>query len=235
MADPKKDYKLEETTEPLQVPKRVAFIRKDFSALVKEEEEDLVMSYPDLLLRLLVGFEILVIVLAILSLAINAPLEELANPDHTPNPAKAPWYFLGLQELLHLFPPVVAGVLIPTLVIIALIVIPYFQINIKREGLWGEQSGATLIWLTAITLILVVVLSFFEAFSIAIPTIVVYGFMILPYFVSRETGFIGRLAHLSLAEWIMIWFVLVATTLTAIGILFRGPGWEWTWPWHGIY
>ena len=51
----------------------------------------------------------------------DAPLEELANPLQTPNPAKAPWYFLGLQELLHYFPPVVAGVLIPALVVLALI------------------------------------------------------------------------------------------------------------------
>ncbi|MFQ6114852.1 MAG: hypothetical protein ACE5NG_12355, partial [bacterium] len=62
------DLKLEEIIEPLQVPKRVAFIKKDTSALVKEEEEHLVMSYPHLLHRLMVGFEILVIVLAIFSL-----------------------------------------------------------------------------------------------------------------------------------------------------------------------
>ncbi|MFQ5706365.1 MAG: hypothetical protein ACE5HO_02895 [bacterium] len=229
------DFKLEEIVEPAKVPKRVAFIKKDTSALVKETEEDLVMSYPDLLLRLLIGFEILLIVLAIISLLLNAPLEELANPQHTPNPAKAPWYFLGLQEMLHLFPPLVAGVLIPTLVVIALIVIPYFEINLKREGLWRENQRTTLTWLTAITLVMIVVLSFFEAFAIIIPTAVLYAFMILPYVTGKETGFIGRLGRLSLAEWIMTWFVLVATILTIIGTLFRGPGWEWTWPWQGIY
>jgi menaquinol-cytochrome c reductase cytochrome b/c subunit len=235
MAGKKQDFKLEATVEPSTVPKRVAFIKKDFSAQVKEREEDLVMSYPDLLLRLLVGLEILMIVLAILSLLINAPLLELANPDHTPNPAKAPWYFLGIQELLHLFPPLVAGVLIPTLVVIALIVIPYFQINIKREGLWKNQPRVTLIWLTAIILALVIMVTFFRAFSIAIPTIAIYGLMILPYIIKKQTGLIGWLGQLSLPEWIMIWFVLVTGILTTIGILFRGPGWEWTWPWQGIY
>ncbi len=230
------DFKLEEIVEPLQVPKRVAFVKKDTSALVKEAaEKDQVLSYPPLLLSLLIGFEILVIILAIFSLIIDAPLEELANPEHTPNPAKAPWYFLGLQELLHLFPPFVAGVLIPTLVIIALVVIPYFDINLKREGLWKSQQQATFLWLTGVALVLVVGLAFFSAWSIAIPTILIYGLMILPYAIKKETRFSAWLSRLSLAEWVMIWFVLVATILTTIGILFRGPGWEWTWPWQGIY
>ncbi len=69
-----------------------------------------------------------------MSLFWDAPLEGLADPMQTPNPAKAPWYFLGLQELLHYFPPVVGGVLIPTLVVIALIVIPYFNVNVEAAG-----------------------------------------------------------------------------------------------------
>ena len=80
------------------------------------------------------------LVLVLLSLLWDAPLEGLANPMQTPNPAKAPWYFLGLQELLHYFPPVVGGVLIPTLVVLALIVIPYFGINIAGRRLLGEGS-----------------------------------------------------------------------------------------------
>ncbi len=231
----RENFKLEASVEPLDVPKRLAFIKKETSALVKAEEEDLVTSYPHLLLRLLVGFEVLVILLSVLSLLFDAPLEEFADPDHTPNPAKAPWYFLGLQELLHLFPPFVAGVLLPALVVIALVVIPYFEINIKREGLWKNQPGATFKWLTGVALILVAGLSFLHAFSVAIPTLIIYGLMVLPYIRKNETGLLGWLGRLSLAEWIMAWFVMVATVLTLIGILFRGPGWEWTWPWYGIY
>src|SRR2546430_3313108 len=74
--------------------------------------------------------------LVTMALLFNAPLEGIADPSHTPNPAKAPWYFLGLQEMLHYFPPIVAGVLVPTLVVIAHIVIPYFNINIEAEGLF---------------------------------------------------------------------------------------------------
>ncbi len=231
----REDFKLEASVAPLDVPKRLAFIKKETSALVKAEEEDLVTSYPNLLLRLLIGFELLVIILALISLLVDAPLEELADPDHTPNPAKAPWYFLGLQELLHLFPPFVAGVLIPTLVVIALVVIPYFDINIKREGLWKDNRRATFNWLTGIVVILTAGLILLKAYSVAIPTLLIYGLMALPFVQKRETGFVGWLGRLSLAEWIMAWFVLVATVLTLIGILFRGPGWEWTWPWHGIY
>ena len=86
--------------------------------------------------RAAVAIEVLAIALVLLALFWDAPLEELADPMQTPNPAKAPWYFLGLQELLHYFPPVIAGVLIPTMVIVALIVIPYFNINVEAQGVW---------------------------------------------------------------------------------------------------
>ena len=78
----------------------------------------------------------LAIALVWIALMFNAPLEGLADPSHTPNPAKAPWYFLGLQEMLHYFPPVVAGVLVPGLVVMAFIVIPYFKVNIEADGLF---------------------------------------------------------------------------------------------------
>jgi hypothetical protein len=85
---------------------------------------------------------VLAIALVWIALMFNAPLEGLADPSHTPNPAKAPWYFLGLQEMLHYFPPVVAGVLVPGLVVMALIVIPYFKVNIEADGLFLEGSSA---------------------------------------------------------------------------------------------
>ena len=78
-----------------------------------------------------------VIVTAILmvwSIALDAPLEEPANPTLTMNPAKAPWYFLGLQEMLVYFDPWIAGVVMPTLVIVGLIVIPYIDTNPLGNG-----------------------------------------------------------------------------------------------------
>ena len=122
-------------------PQRIVFITRNTSAKVKEESGPQLMSFPHVILRETIAFQLLAIVLVVLALFWDAPLEQLANPLLTPNPAKAPWYFLGLQELLHYFPPLVAGVLLPTLVVLALVVIPYFDINIEGEPLWAHRSA----------------------------------------------------------------------------------------------
>lgn len=77
---------------------------------------------------------VIMIVLTVWSIGIDAPLEEPANPALTPNPSKAPWYFLGLQELLVYFDPWIAGVILPTIIIVGLIAIPYIDINTKGNG-----------------------------------------------------------------------------------------------------
>jgi len=76
---------------------------------------------------------IVTVVLFIWSITLNAPLEEPANPNLTMNPSKAPWYFLGLQEELHYFPPTVAGVLLPGFVLVALAMLPYVDRNPSRS------------------------------------------------------------------------------------------------------
>ena len=72
--------------------------------------------------------------LIVWSLLVDAPLEEPANPTRTPNPSKAPWYFLGLQEMLVFFDPWHAGVVLPSFIIVGLMVIPYIDINPKGNG-----------------------------------------------------------------------------------------------------
>lgn len=74
------------------------------------------------------------VLLTIWSLSLNAPLEEPANPTRTPNPSKAPWYFLGLQEMLVFFDPWYAGVVLPSFIIVGLMLIPYLDINPKGNG-----------------------------------------------------------------------------------------------------
>jgi hypothetical protein len=97
---------------------------------VEREQGDRVNVWPHLLIEEFVALLIMTAGLVIFSTFVNAPLRELANPNLTPNPSKAPWYFLGLQELLRYFHPMVAGVLFaPTLVLLALAVVPFVDRN----------------------------------------------------------------------------------------------------------
>lgn len=96
--------------------------------------DDKVHTWPHLVrLEFLVAILVFV-VLIIWSVSIDAPLEEPANPTRTPNPSKAPWYFLGLQEMLVYFDPWHAGVVLPSLIIVGLMVIPFIDINPKGNG-----------------------------------------------------------------------------------------------------
>lgn len=95
---------------------------------------DKIHTWPFLVrVEFIVGL-IALILLTIWSIVIDAPLEEPANATKTPNPSKAPWYFLGLQEMLVYFDPWIAGVVLPSLIIVGLMVIPYIDINPKGSG-----------------------------------------------------------------------------------------------------
>jgi hypothetical protein len=83
---------------------------------------------------------ILTIVMTVWSIGLRAPLEEAANPTTSPNPAKAPWYFLGLQEMLVYFDPWLAGVVLPTLIIVGLMAIPYIDTNPKGNGYYSFRE-----------------------------------------------------------------------------------------------
>jgi len=214
-------------------PQRIVFITKKTSAKVKGDVGPRLMSFPHLILREAIVFQILTIVLVVIALFWNAPLEQLANPLLTPNPAKAPWYFLGLQELLHYFPPLVAGVLIPTLVVVALIVIPYFNVNIKGEPFWRSSTRCRLPITLAVLAVLLVMLGVYEAWTVLVPTIVVGGALLAARFVQPALGRLGRfLSSRPLSWWVMTWFIATALTLTVVGTFFRGPGWSWVWPWR---
>ncbi len=84
----------------------------------------------------------IILLLIVWSLLVDAPLEEPANPTRTPNPSKAPWYFLGLQEMLVFFDPWHAGVVLPTFIILGLMVIPFLDINPKGNGYycWKDRK-----------------------------------------------------------------------------------------------
>ena len=212
-------------------PRRIVFITRNISAKVKDERGPKLMTYPHLLVREAIVFELLIIAMVLVALFWDAPLEQLANPLLTPNPAKAPWYFLGLQELLHFFPPFVAGILIPTLVVIALIVIPYFNVNVEGRALWNEQASKRFGILIGVVIALLILLALVDAWTIIVPTVLVVGLLVTSYLSKAATGWIATLRNKPLSWWVMTWFIATALCLTVVGTFFRGPGWSWVWPW----
>ena len=164
----------------------------------------------------------------------NAPLERLADPQHTANPAKAPWYFTGLQELLHYFPPFVAGIILPTLIVLALVVVPFFQVNVKDETLWASNKSQRRTILLVLMVLLTGLLLYAGAWDALIPVWTIGVLMLLAAQWRDKPG--GRfqrwLSAKPLSFWIMTWFLMEAVILTTVGSLFRGPGWVWVWPWR---
>jgi hypothetical protein len=229
-----KDFIAASDSDSRRTPVRVAFVTRRTSPHVKAIRDEQVMTFPEALFRGAVAIEILALVLTALALFQDAPLEELADPLQTPNPAKAPWYFLGLQELLHYFPPVVAGVLIPTLVVIALVVIPYFRINIEAEGLWTKNKAARLRIFAVVVVLFSIFLAVFDVFVVLLPTLLMAGFLFYSATTPATPGRLHRrLVGRPLSFWIMSWFLLVSAVLTIVGTFFRGPGWSFVMPWSG--
>jgi hypothetical protein len=213
-------------------PRRIVFVTKKTSAKVTGDRGPTLMTYPHLLVREAIAFQVLVIAMVLVALFWDAPLEQLANPLLTPNPAKAPWYFLGLQELLHFFPPFVAGIVIPTLVVMALIVIPYFHVNIEGEAIWAKHSGEKFRIILINVVVLLVLLALFDAWTIIVPTVLVFALLVLSYLAAPgQRGWTDTLRSKPLSWWVMTWFIAVAVCLTVVGTFFRGPGWSWVWPW----
>ena len=144
---------------------------------VKASPVDKVHTWPHLLAAEFVASLVCLTFTFIFSIFVNAPLLQLANTNQTPNPSKAPWYFLGLQELLRYFHPMVAGITIPTFILVGLAAVPYLDRNPSIKP--GDRK-------VAITL-----------------------FTILFMF---------------------------GAVLTIIGSFFRGPGYNWVWPWtQGVF
>jgi hypothetical protein len=144
---------------------------------VEREQGDRVNVWPHLLLEEFVAMFVLSVGLVVFSTFLNAPLRELANANLTPNPSKAPWYFLGLQELLRYFHPMVAGISIPTFILIGLAAVPFVDRNPSTRP--GDRKIA----LTMFTMLF-----------------------------------------------------MFGAVLTIIGSFFRGPGYNWVWPWaQGVF
>ena len=132
-----------------------------FETITPEEEDEAVFSYPYAFFREAVALMVTVVSVMLMSLFMQAPLEELANPAKTPNPAKAPWYFLGLQELVS-HSALLGGVVAPALMVIALLVIPYIDRNPSRRPIDRRWAMWIFTIFVAANLILIVVGTFFR-------------------------------------------------------------------------
>ena len=135
--------------------------RPIFETVAVEDEEETVFSYPYAFFREGIALVVTVISVMAVSLFWNAPLEEMANPAKTPNPAKAPWYFLGLQELVS-HSALLGGVIVPALAVLLLVAIPYVDTNPSRRP--ADRRWA--IWVftvfVIVNFVLIVVGTFFR-------------------------------------------------------------------------
>src|SRR5258708_17348286 len=129
---------------------------------VMEKDDEKVLTWPDLVYTELICMVVATAVLVVWSVVLKAPLEQPATSAKAPNPSKAPWYFLGLQEMLVYFDPWMAGVVLPTFIIVGLIAFPYIAFNRTGNGYFTFHHrkfavfpflfGFVLLWVVLIVL-----------------------------------------------------------------------------------
>jgi quinol-cytochrome oxidoreductase complex cytochrome b subunit len=125
---------------------------------VGRNSEDDVFSWPHLVFREMLLFLAVVAVVLFLAIFWNAPLEQLANPIHPPNPAKAPWYFLGLQELVS-YSAFWGGVVVPGVLVVALVLLPYLDRGHQGVGRWFARERTVANTIFALCLVVAIVLT----------------------------------------------------------------------------
>ena len=130
--------------------------------LIEAGADDKVLVWPDLVYSELISLVLFTAFLTVWAIVLRAPLEQPADPNVAPNPAKAPWYFLGLQEMLVYFDPWLAGVLLPGLIIVGLIAIPYIDRNPRGNGYYTfkERKFAITMFLFGFVILWVVLIIF---------------------------------------------------------------------------
>ncbi len=136
---------------------------KPSGPIFPRDPDDTVFTWPHLIYRELLMAVSVTFILCVFSIVFNAPLESPADPTTTPNPAKAPWYFLGLQELVH-YDALWGGVIAPAVVVLFLFALPYIDRNPKGVGVWFSRDRKFLIALFTFFLVVAVVLTVIGTF-----------------------------------------------------------------------
>lgn len=158
---------------PERIQRLLAVVKPEAIQRVEREPIDRVNVWPHLMSAEFVALLVVSVFLMVFSVFIDAPFRELANINQTPNPSKAPWYFLGLQEMLRYFHPQIAGVAIPQWIIFAFLAAPYIDRNPSTKP---EDRKVAIVLFT--------------------------------------------------------FYIIYFAVLTIIGSLFRGPGFNWVYPWE---
>ena len=230
----------------------LAFVRQDSVVRVDKRVEDTAMVWPHLLVIEFIAAMLWSIGLFVIAAAFNAPLQDHATPDCTPNPSKAPWYLLNLQELLLHMDKGLAGVIVPSVWLVFMAVIPY--IDRSREGVgiyFTSPNGKRIaifaaVYATVLTLSLIFLDAFLKTHGY-IEFATEYfpgGKQLLPNYVIPIAVMIGlsvllvlivqRLYDANTREWmiaIYTGFVAVYVVLTVVGTSMRGPGMDLFAPW----
>lgn len=214
------------------------------SPMVDKGPDDTVFAFPVVAILetlLTIGVTLFLIVASLLR---NAPLEELANPDLTTNPAKAPWYFMALQELLLHMHPVLAGIVVPGLVVLFLIALPYLDNDSTDSGSWfaSARGRKIVVWVALYTVCVQTALIIFDEFlglrglGAASPLILqIVGPIMFGAFLLGVPVLLLWQSKPSRRELTLLIFTIVivsAIVLTISGFLFRGPGMHLYVPWN---
>jgi quinol-cytochrome oxidoreductase complex cytochrome b subunit len=223
-------------------------IRKAGGVIVPESNKDAAMvdTQPNLVAREFVVALALLAFVLLLSVFFDAPLRARANPSFSPNPAKAPWYFMGLQELLIHFHPFFAVVVFPLIIIIGSFWLPYIRFYDNNHGIWflsekgreaGKYSLVSGFIFTVIFIIISELLPDPETILPMVPSLITTGLIPFIIVVATIYSFVKYLNvkfSLSRSEYIqsvMIILVISYTVLSLTGIFFRGAGMKLMWPW----
>ncbi len=207
-------------------------------------EPEHVSTLPELLLRELAAGLALLAVVCVLAALVDAPLAAAANPGMSPNPAKAPWYFVGFQELQLHFHPLFAAVVIPLTAVLALLALPYLRYEPEMSGPWflsatgRRTAGIAALTGASVTAVLIVVDAFLLLPGAGLPSpvgrglvpIILLGALVVVFRWWVRTRF--RTATSELVQAIFVLFFAAWVVLTAVGVWFRGPGMALTWPWR---